>query len=177
MTDLPGRRPPPTPDQAPTFRERIENLRHLGRLVAQIWRTSKRLTAASIGLRLVSALQPVAMLYVGKLIIDEVVRLTAIVPPGPGFGEWWSSGVLSTIAWLLAVELLLVIVSDLLARATGLVAAWRPPCRGCGFCGRGCWRDAGLGSPVWGGRWRACLLCLRALSTEIIEMLREVMSC
>src|SRR5690606_4489820 len=67
MTDLPGRRPPPTPDRAPPFRERIEILRHLGRLVAQIWRTSKPLPAASIGLRLVSSLQPIAMLYVGKL--------------------------------------------------------------------------------------------------------------
>ena len=47
MTDLPGRVPPPTPDKAPTFRERIENLRHLGRLVAQIWRTSRPLTFAS----------------------------------------------------------------------------------------------------------------------------------
>src|SRR5690606_11812030 len=83
MTDLPGRRPPPIPDHAPGLRERLENLRHLGRLLAQIWRTSKRLTAASIGLRLISALQPIAMLYVGKLIIDEVIRLTGIDPPGP----------------------------------------------------------------------------------------------
>src|SRR5215217_4232029 len=103
MTDLPGRRPPPTPDRAPTFRERIQNLRLLGRLIAQIWRTSAPLTSASIGLRLISSLQPVAMLYVGKLIIDEVVRLTGITAPGPGFAEWWSSGILSTIAILLAI--------------------------------------------------------------------------
>src|SRR5690606_16569188 len=121
MTDLPGRRPPPTPDAAPSFRERLDNLRHLGRLVAQIWRTSKRLTAASIGLRLISALQPVAMLYVGKLIIDEVVRLTGITPPGPDFADWWSSGTLWPILLLLGIELALVVVSDLLARATGLV--------------------------------------------------------
>jgi ATP-binding cassette subfamily B protein len=121
MTDLPGRRPPPMPDKAPTLRERIDNLRHVGRLVAQIWRTSKPLTAASIGLRLVSSMQPVAMLYVGKLIIDEVVRLTGIAPPGPGFADWWSSGALSTVLVLLAVELALVIASDLLVRATGLV--------------------------------------------------------
>jgi ATP-binding cassette subfamily B protein len=123
MTDLPGRRPPPTPDKAPTFRERIDNLRHLGRLVAQIWRTSRPLTAASIGLRLISSLQPIAMLYVGKLIIDEVVHLTGMVAPGPGFADWWSSGVLTPILALLAIELALVVVSDLLARATGLVDA------------------------------------------------------
>ncbi|ODT83989.1 MAG: ABC transporter ATP-binding protein [Pelagibacterium sp. SCN 64-44] len=121
MTDLPGRVPPPIPDKAPSLRERIENLRHLGRLVAQIWRTSKPLTAASVGLRLISALQPLAMLYVGKLIIDEVVRLTGIVPPGPDFADWWASGQLTSVAELLLLELGLVVVSDLLVRATGLV--------------------------------------------------------
>ena len=121
MTDLPGRRPPPIPDQAPTFRERLENLRLLGRLVAQIWGTSRLLTAASIGLRLVASLQPLAMLYVGKLIIDEVVRLTGIVAPGPDFADWWGSGALSTVTVLLLLELALVIGSDLLSRATGLV--------------------------------------------------------
>ncbi|HEV7346563.1 MAG TPA: ABC transporter ATP-binding protein [Devosia sp.] len=123
MTDLPGRRPPPTPEHAPTFRQRIENLRHLGRLVAQIWRTSKPLTAASIGLRLVASVQPLAMLYVAKLIIDEVVRLTGVVAPGPSLLDWWNTGLLSTIATLLLIELALVLLSDLLARATGLVDA------------------------------------------------------
>jgi ATP-binding cassette subfamily B protein len=85
MTDLPGRRPPPLPDQNPSFRQRLENLAHLGRLVAQIWRTSRSLTLASLGLRLLAALQPVAVLYVGKLIVDEVVRLTAITSPGPRY--------------------------------------------------------------------------------------------
>ena len=126
MTDLPGRRPPPTPDETPTFRQRLENLRHLGRLVAQIWRTSRVLTSASIGLRLVSSIQPVAMLYVGKLIIDEVVRLTTIAPPGAGFAEWWNSGALSAVLALLVLELVLVIGSDLLARATGLVDSVLP---------------------------------------------------
>ena len=121
MTDLPGRRPPPTRDTAPTWRERLDNLRHLGRLVAQIWRTSRPLTAASIGLRLLASVQPIAMLYVGKLIIDEVVRLSTAPSPGASFGEWWSSGALTTMAILLAVELMLVLVSDLISRATGLV--------------------------------------------------------
>jgi ATP-binding cassette subfamily B protein len=123
MTDLPGRRPPHIPDKAPSFRERLDNLRHLGRLVAQIWRTSKPLTAASIGLRLVSSLQPLAMLFVAKLIIDEVVRLTTVAPPGPEFWDWWSSGTLTPMLVLLAIELGLVLVSDLLVRATGLVDA------------------------------------------------------
>ncbi|WP_108396178.1 ABC transporter ATP-binding protein [Devosia submarina] len=121
MSNPSGRRPFPAPEQPPSFQERLRNLRHLGRLVAQIWRTSAPLTAASIVLRLVASVQPVAMLYVGKLIIDEVVRLTTIPTPGPGFGDWWASGVLTQIMALLALELVLVIGSDLLARATSLV--------------------------------------------------------
>jgi ATP-binding cassette subfamily B protein len=123
MSNPTGRRSFSAPDQAPTFRERLNNLRHLGRLVAQIWRTSAPLTAASIGLRLLASLQPIAMLYVGKLIIDEVVRLTSIVPPGPALADWWASGALVPIVTLLALELALVIGSDLLSRATGLVDA------------------------------------------------------
>nr|WP_314262532.1 ABC transporter ATP-binding protein [uncultured Devosia sp.] len=121
MTDLPGRRPPPTPDRAPTFRERLDNLRHLGRLVSQIWRTSPGLTSASIGLRLVASLQPVAVLYAAKLIVDEVVRLSGMTPPGASFADWWASGELNHILVLLCFELALVLANDFIARATGLV--------------------------------------------------------
>src|SRR5690606_19943592 len=103
------------------FRERLENLRHLGRLVAQIWRTSRWLTAASIGLRLLRAVQPVATLYVGKLIIDEVVRLSTAPAPGPGLSDWWASGTLNGIAVLLLIEFVIVILSDLLTRGASLV--------------------------------------------------------
>jgi ATP-binding cassette subfamily B protein len=104
-----------------SFGERMANLRHLGRLFAQVWRTSPFLTVASIVLRLIKAGQPVAMLYVGKLIIDEVVRLTAIAPPGPDFEAWWSSGLLVPVLTLLLVEFALVIGNDLLNRAISLV--------------------------------------------------------
>jgi len=118
-TDNPTR---PTEPNA-TFRDRLNNLRHLGRLVAQIWRTSRWLTAASIGLRLIRAMQPVAMLFVAKLIIDEVVRLSGQTEGNHEFAQWWAEGRLNTVAILLALEFGLVIVSDLLARATSLVDA------------------------------------------------------
>ncbi|WDR06717.1 ABC transporter ATP-binding protein [Devosia rhodophyticola] len=112
---------PASPNQPkPTLAERLANLRLLGRLVAQIWRTSRALTAASIGLRLVRAVQPVVMLFVGKLIIDEVVRLSGN-PAGEDFIAWWQSGRLNTIAVLLLVEFVLVVSGDLLNRATSLV--------------------------------------------------------
>ncbi len=104
-----------------SFSERMANLRHLGSLFRHIWRTSRFLTIASIVLRLVKALQPIAMLYVGKLIIDEVVRLTGIAPPGAGPLEWWQAGSLNAIAGLVALELVLVLANDLLTRAVNLV--------------------------------------------------------
>jgi ATP-binding cassette subfamily B protein len=121
MTDLPGRRPPPIAEGAPTFRQRLDNLRHLGRLIAQIWRTSRPMTAASIGLRLIAALQPIAVLYAAKLIVDEVVRLTAVTSPGPGLMDWWQSGLLNTVFLLLLLEMGLVLANDAINRATGLV--------------------------------------------------------
>ncbi|WP_297108402.1 ABC transporter ATP-binding protein [uncultured Devosia sp.] len=121
MTDLPGRRPPPIPDSSPTIRDQLDNLAHLGRLIAQIWRTSKGLTTASLVLRLLAALQPVAVLYAAKLIVDEVVRLSAITPPGPGILDWWNAGLLNAILGYLLLELALVLANDIIARATGLV--------------------------------------------------------
>jgi hypothetical protein len=43
--------------------------------LAMVWRTSPQLTAASLLLRLMRALLPVVALYIGKLIIDDVVLL------------------------------------------------------------------------------------------------------
>jgi ATP-binding cassette subfamily B protein len=121
-SDIPGGRFGPARQQPRVgFRERLNNLVHLGRLVAQIWRTSRWLTAASMGLRLVRAVQPVAMLYVGKLIIDEVVRLSSLPSPGTGLADWWATGTLNPIAILLLLEFALVIVTDLLTRAASLV--------------------------------------------------------
>ena len=95
-------------------------IRHLGRLFAQIWRTSRFLTLASLLLRLVRALQPVAMLYVGKLIIDEVVAQSARGAIAGGLSDWIASGRLNTVAVLLAIEFALVVGTDALSRAVAL---------------------------------------------------------
>ena len=121
MTDLPGRRPPPLSDKQPSFRDQIENLAHLGRLIAQIWRTSPWLTSASFALRIIAAFQPVAVLYAAKLIVDEVVRLSGLPAPGPELIDWWNAGLLNNIVLFLLLELALVLANDLLSRATGLV--------------------------------------------------------
>ena len=109
-----------TADQPP-LGEQLATLRHLKRFFAQIWRTSAPLTVASIGLRLLRAVQPLLLLYVGKLIIDEVVRQSGMPAPGPAFSDWLASGRLTPVAELLALEFALVVAADLLGRGVSLV--------------------------------------------------------
>ena len=108
----------PGPTHKPSLRERFDALRNLPPFLRQIWSTSRPLTLATLGLRLVRALMPVVMLYIGKLIIDEVVRLVA---SGTGsaladLAVAWQGGALDALAGLLAIEFALAIGSDLLGR-------------------------------------------------------------
>ena len=108
------------PPSKPSLRERFDALRNLPPFLRQIWAASPALTIASLGLRIVRALMPIVTLYIGKLIIDEAVRLVgAGVGAGIGFdslGPAWRSGQLDTLAWLLAIEFGLAIGSDLIGR-------------------------------------------------------------
>ena len=101
-----------------TFRERVGALSNLPPLFRLVWATSPSLFTANLALRLVRALLPVTMLYVGKLIVDEVVRVAAAAPALDGLGAW--SGALEHLAVLLAAEFGLVLLSDALGRATAL---------------------------------------------------------
>lgn len=67
------------------------------------------------------AMLPVLMLYVGKLIIDEVVVQSQLPSPGATLADWIGSGRLHFVGWLLALEFALAVLSDLLARASSLV--------------------------------------------------------
>ncbi|MDX1530037.1 MAG: hypothetical protein R3362_00790, partial [Rhodothermales bacterium] len=105
---------------AMTLRERFGALRNLPPLFRLVWAVSPTLTAANLGLRLIRALLPVAMLYVGKLIIDEVVRLAGAGLAFDGLGGWVESGALDPLLVLLAAEFGLAVLSDLLGRAVAL---------------------------------------------------------
>src|SRR6478672_3801054 len=87
-----------------SLRERMSGLRNIPPFLALVWRTSPPMMIGDGLLRLVRALLPVATLYVGKLIIDEVVLLSKSPLPGDDLREWLASGVLDRIAWLLALE-------------------------------------------------------------------------
>jgi ATP-binding cassette subfamily B protein len=99
-----------------TFRQRLGALRNLKPFLRLVWKHQPGLAAASGVTRLVRALLPVAMLYVGKLILDQVAALLRL--PGPLEPE-----ALAGLWPLLGLELGLAIVSDLCGRAVGLFDA------------------------------------------------------
>ncbi|KAF1698074.1 ABC transporter ATP-binding protein [Pseudoxanthomonas jiangsuensis] len=117
MAASPSAPPKPRRERAsPSLRERFDAMRNLPPFLRQIWATSPGLTLTSLGLRLVRSLLPVATLYIGKLIIDEAIRLVGLGLQFDGLGEALRGGQLSHLLSLLALELALAVGSDLLGR-------------------------------------------------------------
>ncbi len=112
----PGELPP-----VRSWRERLAALRNVPPFLKLIWQTSPPLAICDGALRLLRAVLPVITLYVAKLIIDEVVRLAQLPGRPDGFTGWLSSGLLQPLAWLLAAEFSLAILSDLLGRSISLI--------------------------------------------------------
>lgn len=100
---------------SPSLRQRMGALRNLPPFLREIWATSRALTCVSLGLRLIRALLPVITLYVGKLIIDEAIRIAGTDLPA-GLVAAWRDGHLDPILWLLLLELGLAVLSDVLGR-------------------------------------------------------------
>jgi ATP-binding cassette, subfamily B, bacterial len=59
-----------------TFKERLAAIRNLPQFFKLVWETNHSLTLANALLRIAKSAMPLAILYVGKLIIDEVVLLS-----------------------------------------------------------------------------------------------------
>jgi ATP-binding cassette subfamily B protein len=95
----------------PTLKEKFAALHNLPRFFKLVWETNHWYTIINALLRIVKSAMPVAILYVGKLIIDEVVVLSK------------STGITDhTYLWeLVAAEFALAIASDALSRAILLV--------------------------------------------------------
>lgn len=109
-TAAPGRQP------NPTLRERFQAMRNVPPFLRQIWAASPALSIASLGLRLVRAFLPILMLYIGKLIIDEAVRLVGLGVEFDSLEDAWRTGLLQPLLWLLVLEFGLAIASDLIGR-------------------------------------------------------------
>jgi ATP-binding cassette subfamily B protein len=122
---VPGAGPAPNPGpNAPalprSFRERASALRNLPPFLKLVWKTSPGLAVADLACRLVRAFLPVATLYVGKLIIDEVLRLAG-AGQAETLREWVASGLVDRLLALLGLELGLAVLSDVLGRVVSLL--------------------------------------------------------
>ena len=112
--------PAPLPQAQLNLRQRFGAMRNIPPFLREIWGTSKPLTVAAIGLRLVRAFLPIATLYIGKLIIDEAIRLIGL-GVAHELPAAWQSGALDHLVLLLGLEFALAIGSDLLGRVTSYV--------------------------------------------------------
>ena len=104
-----------------SWRERLGALRNLPPFLKLVWQTSPILTIVDIVARLARAFLPVATLYVGKLIIDEVIRLTQTAGVHDSLRELLGSGAVDHLLALLGLELALAVLSDVLGRVVSLV--------------------------------------------------------
>ena len=107
-----GRRPPAnegTADNQLSFKDRFSALQNLPRFFGLVWQSSPGMIVADITLRILRAAIPVAVLYVGKLIIDGIVHLK---DAGASHDRLWQ---------LVAMEFGLAILSDLLNRGISLL--------------------------------------------------------
>jgi ATP-binding cassette, subfamily B, bacterial len=117
-----GRTPQgPSTATGKSLKERVGALKNLRPFTAMVWRTSPQLTAASLVLRLVRALLPVITLYVGKLIVDDVVVLVQTPHKPETLGQWLNSGLLDWLGLLLMAEFALAVLADILGRIVSLV--------------------------------------------------------
>ena len=94
----------------PPVRERLAAFRYIPPFLRLVWATKPSYGAGIVLLRVVSAFFPLAMLWIGKLIIDTVVA--NIGSPTP---DW------TLLAQYIGLELALALASDVLGRLTGLL--------------------------------------------------------
>ena len=85
-------------------------MRYIPMFIRLVWATHRGYTVATIGLRIARAFTPVVMFWVGKLILDEVIAIRA--GEQLGYRRLWE---------LVALEFLVVLVGEVLTRASGLV--------------------------------------------------------
>src|ERR1700732_969947 len=102
-------RRPRADDESVTWKERLEALRYVPALFRLLWGTHRGDTAAVGVLRVVRAFVPVVTFWVGKLILDSVIAAKA------------GNGSLTQVWRYLVLELGIVLVGEILARASSLI--------------------------------------------------------
>jgi ATP-binding cassette subfamily B protein len=102
------------PMQRPTWKQRVEALRNVRPLLRMVWETHRGYAAAMVTLRLLRAFVPLAVLWIGKLIIDGVVTAMRVHATGQPVAWRYLGG-------LLVTGVVIAVAGDALARAGTLV--------------------------------------------------------
>lgn len=93
-----------------SFVARLLALKNLPRFLSLVWKASPRLTVLTVAIRIARSTIPVSILYIGKLIIDQVVARASGTTAHSQYGIWT----------LLGAELGLALLFDLLGRIATL---------------------------------------------------------
>jgi len=116
-----GKKTAKTQETAPlTLKERLAALRNLPRFFRLVWQTSPRIMIANALLRIARSAIPVSILYVGKLIIDQVVLLSHHPATDAASRQLAAERTHHLWEWV-ALEFALAIISDGLSRAISLM--------------------------------------------------------
>lgn len=91
------------------WNDRWDALKNLRPFFSMVWQASPAYTLANALLRLVKSVIPLVTLYIGKLIIDEVIAQSNL--PEADYTLLW---------WYVGSEFAIILISDLLNRAIGL---------------------------------------------------------
>lgn len=94
----------------PTWAERVRVLRYLPAFIRLVWRSHRWYAAGMVFLRLLRAFLPIALLWIGKLLLDAIVGAMA----GADTAPLWH---------YLTIEIALVAASDLVAHGSIIVEA------------------------------------------------------
>src|SRR5665213_48103 len=97
--------------QKPNWKDRLKALRNLPAFFKLVWAVSPWMTLSNVGLRLLRSAIPVSVLYIGRLIIDEVIFLNRDHGSGPMTHMWT----------LIAIEFALALINDALGRCISLL--------------------------------------------------------
>ena len=101
-------------DAPRSWRERFQALKHLPKLLRLVWAAQPAYVVGILFLRVARAGVPLVVLWIAKLIIDEVVAAMGIAAAG-GAVDW-------TRLWqLLALELVVAAVGEALSRLSALL--------------------------------------------------------
>lgn len=96
-------------DKKPNLKSSFNALIYIPRFFREIWNVNKKLFLLSAFCRLVGALLPVIILWIGKLIIDEIIYQKSL--DNSDYYQLWI---------YVGVEFALIILSDLISRAISL---------------------------------------------------------